>query len=197
MKTALICVDTFDVLLDSMDRHGSDKIDAAVSRGFDVDTRDGLGRTLLMKSIIENRADVMRYLIESGAEIDLTDSFGWTPLLMCCVYNAIDCAKLLIAAGADIDKPDYQGFTPAMFCVIKNQHELLEVLIEARVDTRCVTEDGQSIVAIATTHSAQDCLHVLLRSSEMTAQDLILVRRYAFASKNKGLLSGIEQCRVA
>ena len=123
--------------LNVIDSRGRDLIEVAVERannlvipellgfGFDPDTADAQGRTLLMRSMLcttdtsrlRNRfrghAPTARALIEGGADVSQTDNEGRTALHYAAGSSVPDLVTLLLDAGADPLAKDNEGRLPS------------------------------------------------------------------------------------
>jgi hypothetical protein len=94
------------------------KIKAALAEGFKVNTKDDLGRTLLMFAAESGCAGIVKILLGSGAKLDirdhlhLYDSGGRTALHRAAAKNHVEVIKALLAAGANVDLTDKSKITP-------------------------------------------------------------------------------------
>lgn len=77
--------------------------------GFDVDTRDDEGKTLLHHAMTpvpqmgKDTAALTRFLLARGLAVDATDQSGATPLVVAAMEGQLEALKLLHARGARVD----------------------------------------------------------------------------------------------
>jgi hypothetical protein len=73
---------------------------ALLDQGAALDVRDELGRTPLMRAILQGRLEVVRVLLARGADPNVADNAGRTPLQQAKRENLGEIAGLLARAGA-------------------------------------------------------------------------------------------------
>lgn len=61
------------------------------------------GKTALVRAVLGERFDVVRYLLEQGADLHAPDGSGRYPIYFCCIGKNAELLRFLIAQGADRD----------------------------------------------------------------------------------------------
>lgn len=82
-----------------------------IKSGFDINSIDADGRTILFYAILENSNSMAEILINEGAGTNVKDKNRWAPLHYAAQGNLVNIAKLLIDNGADINAKDENGNT--------------------------------------------------------------------------------------
>merc|ERR1711963_593609 len=83
-----------------------------ISRGEDVNSADGSGRTQLYWAAYLGDKDLVTQLIDLGADVNLADKYKYTPLHRAAIEGHRDIAALLIDNSADVDTRDKWGYSP-------------------------------------------------------------------------------------
>ncbi len=136
-----------------------------LSRGIDVDARDGSGQTPLHVAVSSRLPAVTEFHIEHGADVNAKDRSGSTPLTFArtaelaklliegradvnggnalhaaAFYGADDVAPLLLNSGADIETVDANGETPLHRAAFRGHLGMVELLLES--GARAGAQDG-------------------------------------------------------
>jgi hypothetical protein len=78
------------------------QVEAFLSKGADIDSRDKEGRTLLMASSYAGQFEVVKLLLEKGADINAKDKDGDTALMLAASKGHLKVVSLLLERHADI-----------------------------------------------------------------------------------------------
>jgi uncharacterized protein len=136
---------------------------AAIESGFDLNTRDSDGRTLLMEAVIYRNYELMRVLISKEADVDSSDRRGWAALHFAAQnYDAI-ATSALIVAGADVNSQDAFQNSVLSTAVLnsKGQGDVIGLLISSGADKKVKNLSGISAEDLAKTISNYDLLPFL------------------------------------
>ena len=100
-------------------------------RGFSVNTKDGSGRTPLMTAAGLGRTEIVRCLLENGADVHILDSvLGASALHFAAQGGSVDTAKLLLKYGAHLNlQVPANGLTPLMTAVWHRNKEMAAFLL--------------------------------------------------------------------
>jgi uncharacterized protein len=89
----------------------TDRVEALLARGIDVNSTTGNGKTSLMGASFNGNVRVVKVLLGYGANTNLADNAGTTALMDALVFGNKEIINLLLAAGADINAVDKQNIS--------------------------------------------------------------------------------------
>ncbi|MGA2612124.1 MAG: ankyrin repeat domain-containing protein [Spirochaetia bacterium] len=127
-------------------------VQAAISKGLDVNAKDKEGYTLLMHAANNQNPLVITTLLKAGADINARDTaFGGTALVWAAGWNQNpEVITVLLAAGADINAMDNYGRTPLMAAARDNRNpEVLTTLLKAGADGKVKNNTGKTAFDLA------------------------------------------------
>ena len=140
------------------------RLDQAIDSGFDVNTQDEDGQTLLMIASTFGRDDTVLDLIRAGAELDIRDREGQTALMYAASGDDVsgddvsgdagrwgfeDIASDLLHHGAERDLQDSDGWTAFYHAVNKGAPEVVNVLLHYDADPTIATNTGETPLQLA------------------------------------------------
>ena len=99
-------------------------------RGYDVNMKDDMGRSLLHLAARQGFLDIVQYLISKGADISIRNKTMNTPLHWAIRYGQIHAVQFLVEHGADIHAKQREGCTPLDYACYFNQPLILEYLFQ-------------------------------------------------------------------
>ena len=140
-----------------------------IDKGADINARNDLLETALMRSACRGEYEVVKLLIDAGADVNVTDIAGQTPLI-----NSIGCnrsnknpevIKLLIDSGADVNAKEHFGET-ALFLAAGdlNNADVVKTIIEAGADINAKNIYGWTALYIAYMRDNKEALNALLKA---------------------------------
>lgn len=100
-----------------------------IERGDDINFRDSVGQTFIIKAIKYQDLKMVEYLIKKGADINRTDTNGTTPLMHAVATGNLEIAQTLIKNQADYMICDKQGQS-ALSYAEKSKNEKVIKLIQ-------------------------------------------------------------------
>ncbi len=121
-------------------------IKLAISRGANLDLKDGYGRTALIHSIISRNAGAVKLLIENGANVNLYDSSGAGALIYAVKNWFYDITKMLIKAGAEISHKDGRQKNAMDYAMDNNYNTIIESFVEAGADIDIQMHCGSTLL---------------------------------------------------
>ena len=138
-----------------------DTISAKLKGGFDVDTKDSGGRTLLMQAVIEKNYDLMTFLVENGADVNSQDARSWTALHFGAQNSDHDAVKILLENKADVTRVDDYGNSVLSTAVFNSRGEcsVIKLLLSFGADASVKNKSGVSAMSLAHTISNYDVMH--------------------------------------
>ena len=130
----------FDKLHQAISADNEDALKSAISAGFNINSRDNHGRTLLMFAAEEGRSRIVRTLIGAGAKVDVRDQMnfhdggGKTALHRAVARKSPKIVDILLNAGAKVDVADKGKQTPLALAIAQNDIDVATKLLEAGAD---------------------------------------------------------------
>ena len=158
----------------SLGRYKYAEINKALEMGFDVNTTDEHGQTLLHKAVKyrSGSKEIVDLLLQYNANPNAIDDKGRTPMhIISSQPRAV--YKSLLAAGADVAIIDNNGQTP-MHTADWGHREIGEMLQEAGADINAVDNNGQTP------------LHIVNHRSDMRSEFLLKAGANPNAVDNNG-----------
>ena len=142
-------------------------VDGLLARGFDPNSRDEKGHTLLYLSQREGALKVAQVLVDHPQlRIDLPNSAGETALMMAALRDQDTWVTRLLEKGASISGmagPDRPGWTPLHYAAASPGAKALAVLLArgAAVDAR--SPNGTTPLMMAAQYGSEDAVNALLK----------------------------------
>ena len=136
-------------------------MEAFIAAGFDHDTRERDGQTILHAAAFGRRA-MLRYLLEQKEvkmAVNVEDSKGATPLHY--VRNAGNI-RLLLDNGAEMMVWDRHRDTPAHYAASTDNVSCLKAFVEAGFDIHTRGYHGRTVLHTATFHRSTSTMEYLL-----------------------------------
>lgn len=105
----------------------------------------------LHKFVRDNELESIRTLIDQGIDVDSVEANGYrrTPLFAAIRENNEKIVQFLISVGADVDFRYVHGEMPLHHVSRSRNLNLAQMLIEAGADVNCRSNDGVTILQIA------------------------------------------------
>lgn len=102
----------------------------AIADGYDINTPEADGTTLLMRAIHERNNPLAQLLIESGADIHAVNRYGMTPLMLAARRGSGDIARLLLDGGANPNTLNLEGESALMSAARIGSVDVINALLE-------------------------------------------------------------------
>mgnify|MGYP002884637591 CR=1 FL=1 len=125
------------------------RLDQAIDSGFDVNTQDEDGQTLLMLASTFGRDDTVLDLIGAGAILDIRDHEGQTALMYAASGGFENIASDLLHHGAERDLQDSDGWTAFYHAVNKEAPEVVNILLHYDANPTIATNTGETPLQLA------------------------------------------------
>lgn len=117
-------------LADAIIYNETEKVEALLKKGADVNELDPYGYTPLIEAAIANNLSMAQLLLQHRAKINGTDLLGSTALFWAAENNNIPLSKLLLANGADANAYTTYGQPVLVKPLMRRQHDLKELLYQ-------------------------------------------------------------------
>ncbi|MEJ0051083.1 MAG: quinoprotein dehydrogenase-associated putative ABC transporter substrate-binding protein [Methylovirgula sp.] len=108
-----------------------ERIRYLVSKGADVNSRDGLGQNLIHIAAEQRDMDVISELLDDGANIEARDGDGWTPLMHAASSDNVPAIRLLIGRKAKVDATTADGYTALAYALADGHFAAAQALVDA------------------------------------------------------------------
>jgi hypothetical protein len=114
----------------------------AISRGADLEARDGDARTALMLATRANAAEAARLLIEAGADVNARDTIRDTPYLYAGAEGRDEILTMALAAGANLRDTNRYGGTALIPACHHGHPSTVRILLATDIDIDHVNDLG-------------------------------------------------------
>jgi ankyrin repeat protein len=112
-----------------------------IARGADVNARDKLMQTPLIKAARFGFAPVVAVLVDAGADLSAVDSFGFGVCRFAARNRRSEVLDLLVARGVDCNGPP-GSHTPLHLPALAVNPDTMRILIDAGADLNARDRDG-------------------------------------------------------
>ncbi|WP_395463421.1 ankyrin repeat domain-containing protein [Wolbachia endosymbiont of Cantharis cryptica] len=139
-------------------------INQLVESGFDINSKDASGITLLHKFTKKGDVVGVKSLLEHEADFNVIDNENRNPLHYAIMHGHKKIAKLLINQ-LTINSKDKNGFTPLHLAALQDDTELIDFLIVkgAKIDEKDAQE-GYTPLHIASLYGSKKSVQTLIDS---------------------------------
>ena len=134
----------------------------SLDAGFDIESQNGDGATLLGVAASNRQAHIVRELLSRGADVAARDKSQQTPLHLASWGHSLDGARLLLDAGADINAVDDHGDTP-LIITAGYSDRLAKELIRRGANVNCKNKTGQTPLNSSVNWGDDELRETLLR----------------------------------
>lgn len=142
-------------------------------RGVNLNKKNSLGETVLVRSIKNIKDDLAIAFIQWGADVNVADSNGSTPIQLCVQTKNNKLLSFLIGANADLLVRDNKGMTLLHTCVESNSRETLDILLESKkIQIDYPTPSGVTAAMLAfQTNKPELGDYLIEKGASLSAQD--------------------------
>ncbi|XP_071084668.1 uncharacterized protein [Haliotis cracherodii] len=116
----------------------------------DVNCRDEVGWTPVMRAAYKGHRDVVELLVSEGADVSLVDEDGDNTLHFACWRGDVETVKFVLSLHvADINSRGGRSRTPVMEAALGGHRDVVELLVSEGADVSLVDEDGDNTLHFA------------------------------------------------
>lgn len=137
------------LLLQAADDANDKAAKRALSAGADIDTKDEMGMTPLMRAARGGHMDMLRRLLRKKPSLELEDAKKCTALIWAIDFGHDHAARLLLMAGCDVDHPSVGGWTPLMWAAKHGHARVTHMLLRHGADQHLKTRTGMMPIDLA------------------------------------------------
>ena len=110
----------------------TERVRAFLSRGADVNAKDGEGRTPLMFAVINMHYETVNVLLDYGADVNARANDGGTALVLAALCGDPRIVRALLNRGADTNAKFIRTNVNAMMLAVKHGYtEIVRLLKQA------------------------------------------------------------------
>lgn len=117
-----------------------------LDRGYDVNSVDDSGDTLLVAAAREGSAKVVNLLIQRRAKVDTRIRSGDSAIMIAALKGHLGIVKALRAAGAEID---HDGWTALHYAAFGGYTEICKFLLDQRANIDARAPNGATPLMLA------------------------------------------------
>ncbi|KAJ3445398.1 ankyrin repeat and socs box protein [Anaeramoeba flamelloides] len=128
-----------------------------------INGRNEMGETALMKASESGHLEVVRLLLKKGANLAIEDRNGETAFLKACRNGHLEVVQELLRNGADANDKNY-GDNTVLLASENGFYEIVEELVENGVELDCENE-GETPILKAIDGGHEKILRLLLQKS--------------------------------
>jgi len=103
---------------------GEFAIRVAMLARVNINLRDVVGRTALMRATELGAYRLVKELLAKNADINIQDDYGYTALMIASVDGYTKIIKRLLGKGADIDLRNIYGLTATIIAIANGNPEI-------------------------------------------------------------------------
>ncbi len=107
-----------------------ERIRFLMSKGADVNSRDGLGQYIIHVAAEQRDMDVLAELIDDGANIEARDNDGWTALMHAAAQDNVPAIQLLASRKADVNAATPEGYTALAYALADGKFAAAKALVD-------------------------------------------------------------------
>ena len=117
-------------LFDSVRKNDLGSVQRLLGRGFDVDSTDEKGLSLLMEASRSGHLAMVDYLVKSKAQLNRRNATGESAVMLAAFHGHLKVVQLLHKAGAEIH---HSGWSPIHYASFQGHSHVCRYLIESNV----------------------------------------------------------------
>ncbi len=138
------------------------RVEYLIKKGADINQKDKLGYTPLVKALRNGHRRILKLLIEHGADIEETDPNGWPPLHLAILDRDLEATGLLLKAGARRDSMNREGVSAIHVAAEYGSPPILKKLIDSGFEVDQRNEAGYTPLMIAVAKHVEENVNLLL-----------------------------------
>lgn len=150
----------------AMDNKENEKAKELIKKEKDINITDNNHNTLLMRAVVTNNIDLVKFLVENGVEVNKSNNTGSTPLLVATLSGNYEMVKYLIENGADVNRENFNGVTPLTVNLqykIKRNEKITQYLIDKNADVNVINVFNASALHLAVLNHDFNLVKILIK----------------------------------
>ena len=130
---------------------------------LNLDQRDEMGDTMLIKAAKRGRLLFIEELIKHKVQLDSLDNQGHTAVSIAADRGYFDVVEILAKNKADLDKPDFSGDTPACYAAYKGHGHIIELLAQYKANLDKPNDVGGTPASLAASENRPSVIEALAK----------------------------------
>jgi len=146
-------------LFDAIQLNDGASVHELLDQGADVNARNHMDQTALMRAVVCGAYESAKILIEKGARVGETQVSNSSTALHDVAAESLGTAKmadLLIKAGADVNAETSGGYTPLIIAAGRGKTDVVQVLLDAGANVDMRGESGKTALHLAEEREYKD-----------------------------------------
>lgn len=142
-----------------------------VSKGIDVDVRNGRKNTPLHEAVRSRNISITKILINNGADVNAKNKDGETPLHYASIDGYDASVKLLILHGADVNSKNYKKETSLHLASKNGRVGVVKILLSKGADVNSRDEDGNTPLHLCVNSSKEVTAILVANGGDMNIRN--------------------------
>lgn len=117
--------------------------------GVDIESKDNIECTALMKAVFNKRTVVVDYLLRNGANAEVKSMFGENLLQIAMKNYDTDIFQRILDRNVDFNDASPAGWTPLMSAILYREREAAIKLLKRGCAINAQNEDGDTALTLA------------------------------------------------
>ena len=134
-----------------------------ISYNADINIKNNLGITPLMRAIQKSSQETVIQLINAGANVNAKSNLGITPLIIATDQGDREIVETLIRNRANVNDTNNHGLTPLMIAIQKSDQDMVIQLINSGANVNAKANLGSTPLIIATNQGNSALVETLIR----------------------------------
>lgn len=173
---------TYDDMYQAIRNNDAATVSEILQHGFDPDTSDKLGDTLIMTAIRDNDDAVAEVLLPL-ADMRHTNSLRETPLMLAAYFGKTALIEKMLVRGAAIDGAG--NWSPLSYAAFNGHLAIAELLLRHGAQIETASENGTTALMVAARNGHIEMVKLLLeRGANPLAVNMAGQNAVSFALQN-------------
>jgi ankyrin repeat protein len=141
-------------------------------RVYNVDKRDGDGKTALIWAASNGQKAVVQLLLDKEADIEAKDTYGRTALFGAASRGHEAVVQLLLDQGANIEAKHNNGWTALLVAALSGYKTAVQLLLDKEANIEAKDNDGWTALLLASVEGHETIVQLLLdKGANIEAKD--------------------------
>ncbi len=140
------------------------KVEEFLKAGWDPNTTDQFGNTLLHKSIDKENLEMLELLLSYSANPDLKNDRGDSVLHHGVRYSKTNAIKILLPASKDVNALNKNAFSCLHIAITTQNTEMINLLLANKLDPNLLDRDKNAPIHMAISKRNPEILESLLKN---------------------------------